>query len=94
MYYEIYGAICRVQPGLYSLDQLEKMDLNKIMKLLAFSEKIVGRPIFDTKAIREGITKSSQKIKSTGGLSSVSQEEIDLVKNMIFNEEAQNGEFF
>lgn len=87
-YNKIYSIIVATQPH-YTLESLRKKTLNEVLELFAFSELIVEREAIDTKEIRANIKAAQNERKATvsatkkSGISNVTKEEIDLVKQML-----------
>jgi hypothetical protein len=91
-----YATIIKAQPS-YRIDELQKKSLDDLLAIYAFSEKVLGKETINTDEMRKTLKKEKEKekgvAKSAGGLSSISTEELELVKSMISSEEF-NSEMF
>ena len=90
LYNSIYSAIARVFPN-YKLPELKAMTTNELIETLVFAEKVVSKEIFDTNKLRAAFTEAvAPKTQSTRkGVSAVSQEQIDLLKQLLNKEEME-----
>jgi len=81
-YYPIYGKIISLQNG-YTLDALKTKTLNELIELLAFSEMMDGKPLFDTakmiaNAKQEEEAKGNVAVKR--GVKGISKQELDALR--------------
>ena len=93
--YMFYKTIVKAQP-FYTLDILKEKSVNELLDIMAFSDDILGHDSIDTAKMRKLInepTVDGKVIPKKKGVNNVSPEEIDFIKNMIGNEELQQGPF-
>lgn len=89
-FFSIYSAISKVCPS-YKLEELKLMTNTELFELLAFSEKVSGVEIFDTKKMRSAIEaeNSPQTTASKKGIAGVTKDEIELLQDILAKEEFQ-----
>lgn len=95
LYNSIFSSIARVLPN-YKLSELKMMTFNELIETLVFAEKVSGKEIFDTKKLKDSFSEFSQPKTTTSsrkGVSAISQDQIDFLKQML-NKEENEGPFF
>lgn len=88
VYYTLFSSIIKAMPS-YTLDELKLKTTNEIFELIAFSEKILDKQIYDTSKIRtiSENNASSSENKEKRLINNISNEEIDEIKNLISRQE-------
>jgi hypothetical protein len=91
VYYTIYSTISSIFPQ-YKLEELKQKTVNELFELFAYSERVAGKQMFDTDKMKKSLTTDGRRVPvKTKGIASVTQDELDMLKSILSNEETSCG---